>query len=355
MVSTVPVDGPPRRLLDTIELQRLGCELAGSPLYARVLDAVASDVRAGGPTNDLLAPHAGAPVGDAVLLRLLGGVHRLVLDGAAPALAVHYPSVGGTEGSGLEREFLAVVAEHADLLRRDLAAGVQTNEPGRSAALLAGYLELARSGLPLRVFEVGASAGLNLLFDRYRYEQGAWNWGPPDSPLVVASPFAGDPPGLAPPVEVVARRGCDVDPVDPTTAEGRTRLRSFVWPDQPRRRARLDAALEVAAALPVPVDRADAVAWVRDRLAEPVPGTTTVVTHSIVFQYLTPADQRTFIAAVEEAGERADPTAPVAWLRMEPAGEQADVRLTTWPGGRTRRVARSAYHGPPVALDPPGR
>ena len=95
MVSTVPVDGPPRRLLDTIELQRLGCELAGSPLYARVLDAVASDVRAGGPTNDLLAPHAGAPVGDAVLLRLLGGVHRLVLDGAVPALAVHYPSVGG--------------------------------------------------------------------------------------------------------------------------------------------------------------------------------------------------------------------------------------------------------------------
>lgn len=349
-MTAAPVDPPTRRLLDTIELQRVGCELAGSPLYARVLAALATEVRAGGTARDLLAPHAEASVGDAVLLRLLGGLHRRVLTGAAPALAAHYPSAGGREGPGLEAAFLDAVGTHAEALRRDLETGVQTNEPGRSASLLAGFWALAPFGLPLRVLEVGASAGLNLLFDRYRYEQDGWSWGPADSPLVVASPFAAAPPAAAP-VEVVDRRGCDLDPVDPGTVEGRTRLRSFVWPDQTGRRTRLDAALAVAAAHPVTVDRADAVAWVRQHLAQPAPGTVTVVAHSIVFQYLAPADQRAFLATVEGAGARATDAAPLAWLRMEPAGDQADVRLTCWPGGHTRRVARSAYHGPPVALD----
>jgi hypothetical protein len=349
---TPPADhGPHRRLLETIELQRVGCELAGSALYARVLAAVAADVRAGGPSRGLLAPHAEAPVGDAVLLRLLAGVHRLVLTGEAPYLAAHYPSVGGRAGRRLEVDFLAVVAAHADVLGRDLTAGVQTNEPGRSAALLPGYLELGRLGLPLQVLEVGASAGLNLLFDRYHYRQGHWSWGPAASPLAVEAPFVGPPPTDAPPIRVVGRRGCDLDPIDPTTAAGGTRLRSFVWPDQPDRRARLEAALAVAAEYPVTVDRADAVSWLAHRLTQRPPGTVTVVSHSIVFQYLTAADQRRFLTTLETVGAGADATAPLAWLRMEPAGDRADVRLTCWPDGRTRRVARSAYHGPPVVLD----
>lgn len=346
-------DEPRRRLLETIELQRLGCELAGSALYARVLAAVDAEVRSGGPVGRLLAPHADAPVGDAVLLRLLAGVHRLVLTGDAPTLAGHYPSVGGTPGRRLEADFLAVVAGHTGRLAADLAAGVQTNEPGRSAALLPGYLELARLGLPLRILEVGASAGLNLLFDRYRYEQPPWSWGPSDSPLVVDAPFLGPPPLAAPTIRVVERRGCDLDPIDPTSEAGRTRLRSFVWPDQPDRRARLDAAVAVAADHPVVLERADAVSWLAGVLAHPVPGAVTVVTHSIMFQYLSAADRRTFLATIEAAGARADDGAPLAWLRMEPAGDRADVRLTCWPGGETRRVARSAYHGPPVVLDGP--
>lgn len=348
-----PGDETRRRLLETVELQRLGCELAGSALYARVLAAVATDVRSDGPVGRLLAPHALAPVGDAVLLRLLAGVHRLVLTGVAPTLAGHYPSVGGTPGRDLEADFLAVVAAHADRLALDLTAGVQTNEPGRSAALLPGYLELARPGLPLRILEVGASAGLNLLFDQFRYEQAPWSWGPSGSPLVVDAPFLGPAPAASPAVRVVERRGCDLDPIDPTSEGGRTRLRSFVWPDQPDRRARLDAAVAVAAHHPVVLDRADAVSWLADVLAHRAPGAVTVVTHSIMFQYLSAVDRRTFLATIEAAGARADDEAPLAWLRMEPAGDRADVRLTRWPGGETRRVARSAYHGPPVVLDGP--
>lgn len=336
-------------LLGTIEVQRIGCELAGSPLYAEVLQVVADDVAAGGPCADVLAPVAGLPFGDAVLLRFLGGVHRLVLDGHEPALAAQFPSAGGSPDHALGPLFVAAVDRHRERLAASLTAGVQTNEVGRSVALLGGYLEVAKLGLPLRVLEVGASAGLNLRVDRYRYEQGGAAFGPEDSPLRFVDPWAGPVPDLTVPLQVAERRGCDVDPIDPATHEGRQRLRAFVWPDQPDRRARLDAALVVARDLPVPVDRDGAVPWLRRRLAEPAPGRATVVAHSIMFQYLSPDDRRAFLTLVEEAGGRATPEAPVAWLRMEPGGDRAETRLTVWPGGTPRSLATSPYHGLPVA------
>jgi hypothetical protein len=221
-------------------------------------------------------------------------------------------------------------------------------------ALLGGYLELSRLGLPLRILEVGASAGLNLRFDRFRYEAADAAFGPADSPVRFVRPWAGRSPDLGLAVEVASRHGCDVDPVDPTTEEGRLWLRSFLWPDQPERRARLDGALDVAAEVPVVIDRADAVAWLRERLADPVHGQITVVTHSIVFQYLAPEDRKAFLSLLDGAGARATPAAPLAWLRMEPGGDRAETRLTTWPGGATHLLSSSAFHGPPVAWSPEG-
>lgn len=350
-MSRVPPDQPGvGALLETIENQRLGCELAGSPLYADVLDAVAADVVAGGVCAPLLAPLAGAPYGDAVILRLLAAVHLLVLEGEAPALAAHYPSVGGSPGADLGECFVAEVSRHVDRVASQLGLGVQTNEVGRSVPLLTGYLELADVGLPLRILEVGASAGLNLRFDQYRYEAAGAGFGPVDSPLRFVDPWLGRPPDLARRIEVASREGSDLEPIDPTTEEGRQRLRSYLWPDQPPRRARLDAALAVAAAVPVVVERADAASWLRRKLQEPVPGCHTVVVHSIVFQYLSAGDRAACLALLDDAGARATPDAPLAWLRMEPGGDQAETRLTRWPGGRTEPVARSAYHGPPVVL-----
>lgn len=337
-----------RALLEHIETQRLGCELAGSPLYARVLDVVRADVASGGVFDRLLAPVADAPFGDAVLLRLLGGLHLLVLEGQAPALARHYPSVGGGRRRGLAGDLRAAAEAHeADLAVR-MAAGVQTNEVGRSASLLGGYLEVARAGLPLRVLEVGASAGLNLLFDRYRYTDPGGGWGPVDSPLVFDHPWFGGAPPLDVAVDVAERRGCDVEPIDVTTASGRQRLRSFVWADQLDRLGRLDAALAVAVADPPVVDRAAAPAWLRAQLHEPAPGASTVVAHSIVFQYLDEVARAELLEVIDGAGHRATEAAPLAWLRLEPGGDQAELRLTTWPGGVTRLLATSAYHGPPV-------
>lgn len=344
-----PGAAAPTTLGRTIELQRLGCELAGSDLYAQVLAAVAVDVEAGGRCRDVLEPFAQAPVGDAVLLRFLAGVHELVLDGTLGELAGHYPSAGGAPGDGLADAFLRAVGAHAEALAAAMERGVQTNEPGRSVALLCGFLAARDQKRPFRVLEIGASAGLNLLFDRYHYRSDGWSVGPSDSPLRFVDPWVGRPPSASGPIEVVERRGCDLDPIDASSPAGALRLRSFVWPDQLDRLARLEAAFEVAAGLPVTVERADAVSWLEAALAEPVADVVTVVSHSIMFQYLAAADRSALLDLLERAGARATKRAPLVWLRMEPGGDQAEVRITSWPGGRTHLVARSTYHGPPVA------
>lgn len=349
-------DAARRALLDTIETQRFGCEMSGSDLYADILQIAAADVADGGPIADVLEPVAAAPFGDAVLLRFLGALHLLVLTGQAPALAAQFPSAGGRPGRDLARAVIATVEEHRPEVASALARGVQTNEVGRSAVLLGGYLELARLGLPLRVLEVGASAGLNLLFDRYRCVASDGSaCGPADAALTFDSPWFAAEPDLTVPLVVAERRGCDVDPIDVTTVAGCQRLRSFVWADQLDRLARLDAAIEIARRDPPIVDRASAPTWLEQQVADLEPGRTTVVTHSIVFQYLSEVERRDLLAVIDAAGRSATDDAPFAWLRLEPGGDQAELRLTTWPGGRTHLVARSAYHGPPVVwLAPAG-
>jgi hypothetical protein len=242
------------------------------------------------------------------------------------------------------------VEERVDALRAQIAVeGVQTNEVRRTAALVGGFLDVAgATGLPLRTLEIGASAGLNLRWDRFRYESDTGAvWGDPASPVRLAGGLPGALP-FAVRTAVVARAGCDPSPIDPTTAAGQTKLLSFVWPDQHERFALVRAACDVAARVPARLDRAHGAAWIEAELAAPVPGVATVVYHSIVMQYFAPDERDRFVAALADAGARATPDAPLAWLRMEPGGEQAEVRLTTWPGGRERLLATTGFHGHPV-------
>jgi hypothetical protein len=144
---------------------------------------------------------------------------------------------------------------------------------------------------------------------------------------------------------VVERSGCDPSPVDPRTEEGRLTLRSYVWPDQPERHTRLEAAIALARVVPARVDEAHAGEWLERRLREPAEGVTTVVFHSIVVQYLSGEDRHRVDETIRTAGEEARPSAPIARLAMEPGGDEAAVWLTTWPGGRSRRLAYAGYHG----------
>jgi hypothetical protein len=326
------------------------CRMIGSPLYAAVLEAAAGDVEAHGPTWEILRGHEDDPEFSVLGLRLLGAVNRRVLTGREPRLAEAYAGGDGSAAWPALREALAAnVAE----LRASVERPVQTNEVGRSAALLFGFLDVAaETGLPLRLLEVGASAGLNLRWDRFRYEAGGFSWGPPDSPVRLGFELEGRMPeaDLPASVEVASRQGCDASPIDPTTAEGELTLLTYIWPDQVERIARMRAALEVAKATPVSLDREPAAAWAQRMLAEPAPGVATMIYHSIMSQYLSDEERAELFACIRAAGTRANEEAPLAWLRMEPVDDRAAVELTLWPGGETRLLARAGYHGSPVAL-----
>ncbi|MGE3622153.1 MAG: DUF2332 domain-containing protein [Acidimicrobiia bacterium] len=355
MVVDRPQARPPGadHVREVVVHQARACRAGGSPLYAGLLGAVVDDLDRAGPCARVLRTDRHPdPLASVLALRFLAPLHELVLAGRAPELAPWYPSVGGTAepvGPGLGEALHAVVEDHADHLVDRLPRPVQTNEVGRAALLVGGLALLAaRWSLPLRLLEIGASAGLNLRFDRYRYDTGTSSFGPASSPVRFERCWRPSSPDLGGPIEVASRRGCDLDPLDPASAADRRLLRSYVWADQLDRLARLDAALDLAVDLPVEVDRADGPTWIGDHLRRPRPGATTVVLHAIVVQYLTPAGRRQLRAAVESAAERSSPDAPLAWLRMEPGQAGAELQLSSWPDGDERVLARSSYHGPPV-------
>ena len=334
-----------------LRTQARWCAELGSPLYADLMARAAADVEAGGPVFDVLAGHDGDPGEHAIALRLFGGLHRLALEGGAPDVAAHLPSTGGdADADAAWPAVLAAVRGEAPRLRAGLTSPPQTNEVGRSAALLVGFHTVAaETARPLRLLEVGASAGLNLRWDRYRYDVGATSVGDDRSPVRFPSSWFDGVWSLPRAVAVTERRGCDAAPIDPAREDDRLRLLSYVWPDQRARFERLAAALEVAARVPVVVDAADACDWLDSRLPESADGAATVVFHSIFVQYLSVAARARLLAIVEEAGRRAGHGAPLAWLRMEPGGERhAEVRLTMWPGGRERVLATAGFHGQPV-------
>src|SRR2546423_10495676 len=126
----------------------------------------------------------------------MAAVHRVVLDESLPELAHYYPSTGGVgDAHATWPVFRQALIDHRDAIRGLVAGGCQTNEVGRSAALLGGFLEVAhRTSLPLRILEIGASAGLNLRWDRYRYESAGGGGGGPGARVEFGHQFEVPPP-----------------------------------------------------------------------------------------------------------------------------------------------------------------
>jgi hypothetical protein len=348
-----------RRLARLFREQADGCARLGSPLYAGLLTRAADDIEAGGPLADLLVGHEDDEAPSALALRVAGAVHRLVLDGRAPALAAYYPSVGGTpQLDGAWPAFRAIVADRADEIRSLLHSPPQTNEVGRSAILLGGLLHVAGdTQLPIRLLEIGASAGLNLLVDHYLFELGdAVAIGDPRSPVVLRRPWveAGTWPPVDTALSIAVRRACDADPVDATTTEGRLRLASYVWADQTERLERLQRACLLAERAPIDVEKVDAVTFLVRELDTPAARMATVVWHSVVWQYLSVGERAAVKALIHTAAGRATADAPLAWLSFEPRrvgpGDSLAflATLTQWPGGDKRVIGEGQGHGPPV-------
>lgn len=313
--------------------------LPGSPLYHLLLTRAAEDLAAGGVVARVLAGHQHDPDGSVPALRLMGAVHRLVLDGRAAELSEYYPSAGGTRPSAQAwPAFQRLLEDRTGTVRALLDRSVQTNEVGRSAALYGALMVVsARAGRPIRLLEVGASGGLNLRVEHFGYGVGDEVLGNPASEVRLAPAWEGRPPAPADTrPRIVERRGCDRAPVDPLTAEGRLTLTSYVWADWRERLDRLRAAIAVAGRVPARVDRAHADRWLAAALRAPTPGLATVVWHSVVWQYVEPAERARARAVVLEAAQRATDEAPLAHIALEPrrqpdASWRFEVWLTMWP------------------------
>ena len=259
-------------------------------------------------------------------MRLLGGLHYLVLGGEASW-----------------DQLDVALGRHAQFLRRWCAEQeVQTNEVQRSWALLPAFLSLD-DGRPFDLLELGPSAGLNLLWDRYAYRYSSGRWGSGELEL------SGDD-RLPPPselfsrrVEVVRRRGVDLSPVDVTTADGARVLQAFVWPDQTARLERLQRAIEVAARDPPELIRGDYVAALPALLPDRVEGAQLVVFQTASTMYLDRPGAERLRAALHEAGGH-EPLVFVTTGRA-PGDDGFALEVERFPGGRPERVAVFDFHG----------
>ena len=341
-------------LVTAFRLQSEACAEIGSPMYADLLARAASDIESDGPVREVLRGHEELPGPSALALRLLGSVHRLVLERRAGELATYYPSVGGTwEPDGGWAAFRELLQEQPEAVAEWLDRAPQTNEVGRATALYGGLLQLPWD-LPVRLLEIGSSAGLNLRADRFAYVDDAGVvHGEPRSPVRLDPGWRGRP--LTGQVTVAERAGCDVRPVDPSTTDGRTLLTAYVWPDQRARLERLRGALDVAAEVPAEVSRESAESFVgRLELAQ---GATTVLWHSVMWQYVAPDEQAAVTRRIEELGAQADAAGPFVHLRAEPsrrsdgAEHEFLVRMRAWPGGADRILGVTAAHGLPTVWE----
>lgn len=341
-------EGDVDQTLLSLQRQAEQCEALGSRMYAHLFRELADDYRWGGRTYALLAGRSERPIHDAIPLRLAGAIHRVVLRGRDERLARHYPSVGGSPGEDFPADFIAYMREHPDEVEQGLASQVQTNEVGRSVVPMVLSHWLTWFGVQeFDHLEVGASAGLNLNFDRYYAGVRTLRMGDHDSALRFNGEwFAGMPPVPRDGARVVRRRGVDPHPIDVTQPDEELRLLSFVWPDQRERFDRIRAAVDIARKNPPTVDTGSADSWVTAQLSHRHQRAT-VVFHSIVWQYLGTTVQRALRGALHEAGSRATPQAPLVWARMEPAGPVAHVTATVWMGGQPNEhlLAEIGYHG----------
>jgi hypothetical protein len=333
-------------VLEEIRRQSVWCGEFGSPFTAQLLGRLADNIEAGGIVARLTEGWAGNPRADAVSLRIAGALHAAALTGRDAALAGVYPD----RDAAWTMDRVWPVAEA--FLTRDEAwvrafmmSPPQTNETARSAGLAAGFMWLMQedSPEPFHMLEIGASAGLNLNWDKFGYAYAPW--GRTGGSPLIPTKVLGEPPAWRD-IAISDRAACDQNPLDASNPDDRLRLRAYVWADQTHRMERLNGAIELARASGLKVDRRDAAEWLREKLGGELKAGTTVVYHSVFFQY-PPLEVRAAITeAIEQAGAGATRERRLAWVRFEPeailGAERESTRyvlnVVTWDGSRQERT-----------------
>lgn len=326
-------------------IQEHYCRKMDAPIYADVCASLARGLTRESRVGAAVLDWAGEPTRDALPLRLMGGLHALVREGADAELG----HVFAGDRSDLDAVLARVLARHAVALLPWLDGPPQTNEPGRSAALMTGLIEVVlRHGPRLELIEIGSSGGLNLLIDRYRFDLGGTVIGPADAAVTLRPEWRGEAPD-APSIEIVSTRGCDVRPLDVTDPAVEARLLAYAWPEAPERGERLRRAIGMVRERPVRLQEADAADWVKERLAEPqAAGVTRVLMHSVVWQYLPDAGAERIRRAMADAGATATAERPLAWVAMEPDRVMGEMMVSVrgWPGFEEWAVVATSHaHG----------
>ena len=339
-----------RAVREAFREQARACDELGSPftvwLCRELGERLSTDTAVG--ARVLSWPGDASYRSDSLPLRLCGALHALALSGRRDGLSAAYADPAPDPALWSEIE-AALKAEPAFLLSM-LDSAPQTNEVARSAMVYPAFcLAAERSGLPVELLEVGASAGLNLNCHLFRYRIGTWEAGDATSPLLLAPESRGETPVVSDP-KMVSRAGCDLRPFVLTDAAAERRLLAYIWPDQPERLARMRAAIAIARRNPPPMERADAVEWLTGRLATPAEGRLRIVYSTIAWQYLDQGARARGEAVIEAAGRRAGRDAPVAWVRFESDGNASGAALTLdrWDERGDRRsfaLGRGDFHG----------
>ncbi len=330
-----------------------GCAAHGSPFNARLLRLLADQGLPPGPLADRIAHWPGDIRAAAVGLRLAGALNGLVIEGRDSALAAVYPLSGQSPSDDrLLGAVTGAIQRHQDWLMARIDSAPQTNEVRRSAVLIAAAHWLrAQYDLPFVLSELGSSAGLNLMFDRYALKIGSARFGPEDAALTFGPDWDGPLPGSMPPV-IAERAGTDLAPLDPEA--DRSRLLSYIWPDQPDRIARTEVALALARRNRPRVDKADAADWLQQRLSERRDGHLHMVFHTIARQYFPPRTRARITALLEGAGRCATPTAPLAhvWMEADETPDSAALGLRLWPDDVILDLGRADFHGRWIRWNP---
>ncbi|MGW1047355.1 DUF2332 family protein [Streptomyces sp. NPDC002547] len=280
-------------MIPTENLQRLRGMAANmfsqAPVSSEILKILADDIEKRGPINQLIAyhPESAAPL---FCLRVLAGVRLLILTGKAPDLAARMKSratsLGNLDSARHIRELLhQALVRHPDEIRAAMDRPLQLHRPGRARYLLRGLGMIAAP--KIRLLEVGACAGLNLILDRYHWFGNGWEWG--DTSSTVRLTADGPKPCQ---FSIVDRAGCDLTPRNPADPDDAMILQSFIPYEHKLEQSELAQALSLASPLSVRIDKENAVGWLMRELSKPVdPGVYTVVWHSLLQEHLSPEEK----------------------------------------------------------------
>jgi hypothetical protein len=314
-----------------------------SPLYREIAEGIAEDESLLGMCVERLP---GQPAPNLIF----AAVQYLLLDGVKHELRNYYPSCVEVPlpPQGAFPYFRDFCVMHEEELRELISTRlVQTNEVGRSACLLPVYAMVSKieQGAELAMVDFGCSGGLNMLFDRFRFDYGRLRWGDAGSPVQLKTSLRNEaklPLETASPT-VGYRIGVDLNPIDVTDPDELLWLRALVWPEHKARYTALVAAAGLMADSPPQILQGDGVAMLPGILGAVPEGLPIVVYTSFVLHQLTHEERESFFSTLREVASQR----PLYFVSMGGSTLLSQVELTTWREGEMHRrtLLECAAHG----------